>query len=128
MYQPPIPPDQNLYPAQGGPVPGQPVTPVVQPNQPIYQPPIVNQQQPVVVYQQPPKLKTTPVSLVCPHCHNQITTLVETHFNCLNCCLCCYCLLLWLIVELANDKDLNCTDATHKCPSCGSVIGVYTAC
>ena len=45
MYQPPAQPE-NLYPAEGGPVPGQPVTPVVQPvgNQPIYQPPIVNQQ------------------------------------------------------------------------------------
>jgi len=69
MYQPPAQPE-NLYPAEGGPVPGQPVTPVVQPvgNQPIYQPPIVNQQQPVVVYQQPLiKLKTSSVNIICPH-------------------------------------------------------------
>ena len=130
MYQPPAQPE-NLYPAEGGPVPGQPVTPVVQPvvNQPIYQPPIVNQQQPVAVYQQPLiKLKTSSVNIICPHCHNQVQTIVETKCNCLNCCFCwCFC-LLWLIVELVSDKDLNCQDAVHKCPSCGCVIGNFTAC
>ena len=94
----------------------------------MYQPPVVNQQQPVVVYQQPLILKTSPASIVCPHCNNQITTVVETNCNCLNCCFCWFFCCIWLIVELVNGKDLNCQDATHKCPSCGCVIGSYSAC
>ena len=134
MYQPP----QNLYPAQGGPIPGQampiqpgqPITPIAQPypNQPMYQPPIANQQQPIVVYQQPLNLKTSPANVVCPYCRNQVVTLVETNFNCLNCLFCCWFVELWLIIELVRGKDLNCTDAVHKCPSCGQVIGNYSAC
>ena len=138
MYQPQVQPTQNLYPAQGGPVPGQPypyqpgqpIPPVAQPytNQPAYQPPIVNQQQPIVVYQQPPVLKSSPAFLVCPHCRNQVTTIVETNFNCGN-FLFCFCFFyLWIIVELVNGKDLNCSDAIHKCPRCGNTIGNYSAC
>ena len=110
--------------------PGQPINPVAQPypNQPMYQPPSVNQQQPIVIYQQPPILKTTPASAVCPHCKNQVLTVVETSFNCLNCCFCCFAFYAWIIVELVRGKELNCTDAIHKCPSCGNVIGSYDAC
>ena len=143
MYQPQAQPTQNLYPAQGGPIagepmpiqPGQPITPVAQPypnpnpNQPFYQPPpIVNQQQPIVIYQQPLNLKTSPTNVTCPYCRNQVVTLVETNFNCLNCLFCCWAFYLWIIVELVRGKDLNCTDATHKCPSCGKVIGYYSSC
>ena len=152
MYQPTGQQD-NLYPAQPGPVPaepilpptqpagfGQPIQPVAQPynpppgsyGQPTYQPPVQNQQQPIVVQQYvnapPVKLKSSPVSMFCPHCKKTVTTVVSTQFNCLNCCFCfCFC-LLWLIVELVSDKDLNCTDATHKCPNCKNVIGVYRSC
>ena len=118
------PPQQNMPP-------GQPVTPVVQ-NMPgpIIQAPVQNQ--PIVINQNIPmnqvKLKTSPVSMICPFCNNNITTIVETEFNCLNCCFCfCFC-IIWLIVQLASDKELNCTDANHKCPSCGHLIGQYRAC
>ena len=146
---------QNLYPTQDGPVPyqeplmppsGQPYPPQTQPmpqpqpiapaaqeyqQPPTYQPPVPNQQ-PIVVNQYvaavPLKLKTTPAAIVCPHCNSQITTVVETQFNCGNCCFCFWFFWCWLCVSLCNDKDLNCTDATHKCPNCNQVIQQYTAC
>ena len=135
-----------IPPAQQPQVYGQPITPAVQgnlqtstypvqpgaiPPQPTYQPPVPNQP-PIIVNQGIPqvpiKLKTVPAVVVCPHCHNTVTTVVDTQFNCLNCCF-CYCLTLcWIIVNLANEKDFNCSDATHKCPQCGQVIGQYNAC
>ncbi len=149
---------QNLYPAQNGQVGGveplmynqgqpmvtaQPIPqassmapmnqPIVDPiygTQPIYQ--IPNQNQPIVVNQiipvSPIQLKTNPVSTVCPFCRNNITTVVETEFNCLNCCFCCWNMVLWLIVQLVREKELNCTNATHKCPMCHRIIGQYNAC
>ena len=107
--------------------------PIVNPNngsQPIYQ--IPNQNQPIVVNQimpvNPIQLKTSPLLITCPYCRNNITTVVEKEFNCLNCCFCCWNMLIWLIVQLAREKELNCTDATHKCPVCNRIIGQYNAC
>ena len=143
MYQEPPPNGpmdtaQPLIPPPTG--YGQPMPPIAQPvpvaqpvpaAQPVpYGPPVQNQ--PIVVNQYVPaapvKFKTSPVSMVCPYCKNNITTLVDTQFNCCNCCFCfCFC-LIWLIVMLVSEKDLNCSDATHKCPSCGKVIGSYQSC
>ena len=124
---------------------GQPIAPAVQsyqqptpdsglpmaPASAIYQPPMPNQQ-PIVVNQvipqAPLKLKTMPAEIVCPHCHNNITTVVETQFNCANCCFCWYFFPCWCIANLVNDKDFNCADATHKCPQCGQVVFQYNAC
>ena len=113
------PPGQPMTPLVQ-PVPPQPINPTAVPNQPI----IINQSVPGIL----PKFKSTPVSMVCPFCRSQIITQVRTEFNCCNCCFCfCFC-LLWLIVQLASDKDLNCTDADHTCPSCNRLIGQYKAC
>ena len=147
---------QNLYQAQNGPIIGseplmnsqaQPMIvgqPMVQMNQsmtpmqqmgpipsvnPAYQ--IPNQSPPIIVNQipiNPGNLKTSPVNTICPFCRNSISTLVEKEFNCLNCCFCCWSWPIWLIVQLVRDKELNCTDATHKCPNCGRIIGQYNAC
>ena len=152
MYQNPPPPNvpmdgaQPLIPPSNEvmTVPGQPIPPLAQPYPvaqpiPVAQPvpqaqpyPSPVQNQPIVVNQVVPyvpvKFKTSPVSMVCPFCKKSITTVVNTEFNCGNCCFCfCFC-LIWLIVMLASDKDLNCSDATHKCPSCGNVLGKYQSC
>ena len=66
--------------------------------------------------------------MICPHCNQNIVTEVETQFNCANCCLCCWNWIIWLIVQLARDKELNCTDATHRCPNCKNIVGKYDAC
>ncbi len=124
--------------------PGQPIQPVAQPfpsaqamplNQPMYtQQPIPQiQAQPIVVnqyvpYAPPMKFKTSPVQMICPFCKNNIRTLVDVQFNCLNCCFCfCFC-MIWLLVMLIQEKDLNCSNAIHKCPSCGKVLGSYQSC
>ena len=87
--QPLIPPPTNMGPGQPMPPIAQPI-PVAQPvpaPQPYGQPPVQNQ--PIVVNQYVPyapvKFKTSPVSMVCPFCKNNITTLVDTQFNCCNC-------------------------------------------
>ena len=143
---------QNLYQAQNGPIIGsEPLMnpmivpqPMVEMNQsmtpmqsmgpipsfsPVYQ--IPNQNPPIIVNQIPinsVNLKTTPINTICPFCRNNISTLVEKEFSCLNCCFCCWSWPIWLIVQLVRDKELNCTDATHKCPTCGRIIGQYDAC
>ena len=131
----PLMPPQYIPPAGPTVAPGQPMPPLAQPYpnaQPVQapiqnQPIIVNQTVPVVPVV-PVKFLTSPISVVCPYCSKQVVTNVETQFNCCNCCFCfCFC-LLWLIVQLASGKELNCTDANHKCPSCGRLIGQYKAC
>ena len=125
-YGQPIAPAVQAY-QQPPPYPGQPMAPASA----TYQPPMANQQ-PIVVNQAIPqaplKLKTMPASIVCPHCHNNVTTVVDTQFNCLNCCFCWFFCICWCCVNLINDKDFNCTDATHKCPQCGQVVFQYNAC
>ena len=117
-----------------------PVQPVIQPQpQPGYippgpqivaQPPVPNQ--PIIVNQAIPvapiKFKSEPMAIVCPICKNNITTVTQTQFNCANCCFCWFFCPLWCCVQLCSDKDLNCTDATHRCPQCGNVLGQYSAC
>ena len=125
-YGQPLPPAIQPY-LQPNPYPGQPI-PQSQPN---YQPTFPNQQPIVVnqyISQAPLKLRTTPAVIVCPHCHNSITTVVDTQCNCLNCCFCWCFFPFWILVNLVNEKDFNCTDATHKCPQCGQIIQQYNAC
>ena len=92
----------------------------------------LTQSQPIVVNQYVPyiahKFKSSSLQMVCPFCHNNINTIVDVQFNCVNCCFCCCFFVLWLIVMLAQEKDLNCSNATHKCPSCGKVLGSYQSC
>ena len=111
--------------------------PQPQPNQPtaqpIFQAPVMNQQQPIIVNQynpvQPLDLKTSPTTVVCPFCKQTVTTIVETECSGASVC-CCICtsLVCWVIFQICRNKDLNCNDATHKCPSCGNTIATYTAC
>ena len=132
--QTPSPTDGNqplVQPPQQNMPPGQPITPEVQDMPvPTIQAPVLNQ--PIVVDQDIPmnqvKVKTTPVSMVCPFCKNNITTMVRTEFNWLNFCFCFFFRIIWLIVKIESQKELNCNDATHFCPSCGQIIGQYSAC
>ena len=130
--QPPQIPGPVIAPAVGAyQQPPQIPGPVIAPVSATFQPPMPNQQAIIVnqaIPQVPLKLRSSPAVMVCPHCHNTITTVVDTQFSCLNCCF-CYCMFIcWVIVNLVNEKDFNCTDATHKCPQCGQVIYQYNAC
>ena len=124
-----------------------PYNPVPQLEKPTYEPPTQNQQQPIIAQQYAPnqqnpyivvqqqytsipqvKFKTKPVIIVCPYCKNNITSIVETHFNLLNCCFFSFFPCIWCLVAVCNDKEFCCCDATHKCPTCGNLLGKYHSC
>ena len=89
---------------------------------------VLNQQEPSVFI--PPNMfKLQPVSLNCNFCHKPITTTVTQEFNCCACLLCWCTGLLWYVcIQACRGKDICCYDARHTCPSCGNVLGQYTAC
>ena len=72
---------------------------------------------------------TMPHNINCPFCHKYITTLVETNCNIGSCCLCFWLsCLVWAAILLFKGKEIGCADATHKCPNCKNVIGIYHSC
>ena len=90
---------------------------------------IVNQPLPAIVITTTPSMAgTSPVQMTCPFCMNQITTSVEKTCNCITCFLCWvtgFC--LFCCIQSCSGKEIGCCDATHRCPSCGSLIGQYTS-
>ena len=94
--------------------------------------PYINQVQPYIIKQYitvpPLKLKTSPETILCPFCQNNITTIVKKECNCLDFCFCYFFCYLWCIIKLFRRKDLCCVNAIHKCPQCGQIIGYYNAC
>ena len=72
---------------------------------------------------------TFPQSVECPFCHKKVTTNVEASCNMGSCCLCFWLsCITWAIVLLIRGKEIGCADATHRCPNCKNVIGVYRSC
>ena len=70
-----------------------------------------------------------PHTLICPFCNQNVTTLVEASCNMGSCCLCFWLsCITWAIILLCMGKEIGCADATHKCPNCKNVIGVYRSC
>ena len=110
-------------------------SPVVQtPSQPAATTPIVvNQPVPVAVVTpvlvDPNLFKLDPVQIQCPLCSNMITTNVVKSWNCGACCLCCVTgLLIYLLLQISNNKSFLCCNAKHVCPTCGGEIASYKAC
>ena len=117
--QPPI----NPY--NGGPVQN------INPNPGYVQPVIVsNQSQPVqVVNVVSNTFGTKPVSITCQFCKNPVTTQVKKTCNCCSCLLCFVTsFVFWVLVQCFRNKEINCWDAEHRCPSCGQMLGNYTSC
>ena len=91
---------------------------------------IVNQPLPQVIYIDSSKFNcTTPSSISCPFCKNQITTEVKKKCNWFSCIfawwagICC-----WAGLQFCRNKELNCNDAEHFCPICQNKIGDYSSC
>lgn len=126
--QPPInqqPLNQPGYPGQPGypQQPGYPTQPGYVAGQPMQQgnTTVVVTTIPVLAQYGP-----TPQPITCPHCHNPITTRLETEagmrthlialllciIGCIPCCLIPYCV------------D-SCQNRNHYCPSCGAFLGSY---
>lgn len=96
-----------------------------------YQPPIQNQPQTIVIKQYiniaPLNLGTSPRSIVCPCCQNNITTIVEKTCNFWDFLLLAYFWIAWVVVKIVKGKNVCCINATHKCPQCGQIIGKYNS-
>ena len=138
----------NLVQPQASPVP-QAINPMINPPpqpqpQVVYQPPVAQPMYAPVVGPQPPLLQAgnivvnqtgpffpmqpmtvNPVQMICPFCKQNITTTVETQFNCCACCICCVIGVCYFIMQAVRGKDLCCDDATHRCPHCNNVVGTY---
>ena len=72
---------------------------------------------------------TFPGEVECPFCHKNIKTNVQTNCNIGSCCLCFWLsCIIWAIILLVRGKEIGCNDATHRCPNCKNVIGVYHSC
>ena len=123
------PPYQNPVPVyQNAPQQPYPQTQYSQPVvvQPAVAPAAIIVNQPVV--RQTIKVRTDPITTVCPFCKTQITTITNTEFNWKACCVCCWTgYLVFLCIQMANDKDCSCYDCTHTCPNCSTTIGKYYA-
>ena len=91
---------------------------------------IVNQTQPQVVnVVSEQTFGTKPVSITCQFCKNPVTTTVNKTCNCCTCCLSFMaCFIFWFCIQSCRNKEINCWDATHVCPSCGQQLGTYTSC
>jgi hypothetical protein len=83
---------------------------------------VVNQGQPIFQMQ---AINVNPVSMACPFCKNQITTVVERQFNCAACCVCFILGVCYFVMQAVRGKDLCCDDATHRCPYCNNIVGSY---
>ena len=120
------------YPPHGGMPPNQPGYGMPQQQQPPVQQqqqPVVNQAQPQVINVVNQEFRTSPVSITCQFCKNPVTTVVEKHCNCCACCLCWMTgLVFFVCIQCCRGKEIGCCDATHKCPTCGQILGTYVAC
>ena len=98
-------------------------------NQPVF----ISQEGPLPVHCIPlsdiNKWGSLPHTVTCPFCHQNVTTSVEASCNMGSCCLCFWLsCIIWAVILLIMGKEIGCADATHKCPNCKNVIGVYRSC
>ena len=96
-------------------------------------PMVINQITPSQIQRIPKKTinewGTFPGEVECPFCHKNIKTNVQTNCNIGSCCLCFWLsCIIWKIILLVRGKEIGCNDATHRCPNCKNVIGVYHSC
>ena len=96
-------------------------------------PMVINQITPSQIQRIPKKTinewGTFPGEVECPFCHKNIKTNVQTNCNIGSCCLCFWLsCIIWAIILLVRGKEIGCNDATHRCPNCKNVIGVYHSC
>ena len=96
-------------------------------------PMVINQITPSQIQRIPKKTinewGTFPGEVECPFFHFFIKTNVQTNCNIGSCCLCFWLsCIIWAIILLVRGKEIGCNDATHRCPNCKNVIGVYHSC
>ena len=96
-------------------------------------PMLINQISPSQIQRIPKKIinqwGTFPSEVECPFCHKNVKTKVQTNCNVGSCCLCFWLsCIIWAVILLFRGKEIGCNDATHKCPNCKNVIGVYHSC
>ena len=131
--------DQNIIDINQQPMtpqnPGIELNPIVSGNQMdnANQPMINNQVKPLPIHTVPlsdiDSWGSIPHNVTCPYCHQNVTTSVTASCNMGSCCLCFWLsCIIWAIILSCTGKEIGCADATHKCPNCKNVIGVYRSC
>ena len=76
----------------------------------------------------PTTFDSKPVAMTCPNCQVPITTKTESKLNCLAICCCLLFDLFYFIFQAIRKRNLCCCDIEHKCPRCGTTLGVYKSC
>ena len=89
---------------------------------------IYNQTSDIIVVNNIESFKTQPIKATCPNCRIKCETDVDKKINKYNLTFCIICVIPWIIVQNIKDKDINCYDASHTCPSCKICIANYSAC
>ena len=69
-----------------------------------------------------------PTVITCPYCGQTVRTIVEEKINCCNCLFCMLGVIPWCIHKCCTNKPLGCSNATHSCPNCTKVVGIFNAC
>lgn len=68
----------------------------------------------------------SPVQMVCPQCKEEVTSEVNFREGCCMYLAYCICLPIWREQFLCfNIVDGRCADVEHKCPSCGTKLGLW---
>ena len=72
-----------------------------------------------------------PTNMPCPYCRINVTTVVDTDFNCGICCCMCwmtyFCLWWTFLFKICTGEDCCCYNAVHRCPNCQRVIASHIA-
>ncbi len=76
----------------------------------------------------PIEFESEPVVMTCWNCQAPITTQTESKWNCLSCCCCLIFDLLYCIFQAIRKRNILCFDIIHRCPKCGTTLGVYKSC
>ena len=73
-------------------------------------------------------LGCSPVNMTCTYCGKKIRTLTQSNFNFVACGFCMLFNWLYCCVQLCRNKNVCCSDITHRCPRCGVILGEYNSC
>ena len=97
------------------------------------QQPVLNQVQPsavnIVNSKENKNYRSAPISITCKYCSNPVITKVEKSCNYCAFFSCIISLVIfYYFIQCCRGKDCGCSDAVHKCPSCGQKLGNYKAC
>ena len=76
----------------------------------------------------PVELESKPIAMTCPNCQVPITTKTESKLNYLSFVFCYFCGFFYCIFQAIRKRNILCFNVIHRCPKCGTTLGVYKSC